>query len=92
MDTWWYHISSPDRLTSQDVIQINLWDTMNHSLVKKVVLNLRENWLTRMKNASTHVYLRRDILKIHINRKHGTNEFIIYFGRKEDGVYPLPDC
>ncbi len=90
IDYWWFNISSPSKLSSQDVIQLNLWDTMNQTLVKKAVLVLEENWLSRIKQASTHFYRRTEICKVHIQRRHGTNKFIIYFGRKEDGIYQLP--
>jgi len=89
-DVWWYNISSPSKLSDQDCIHLNLWDSKNQKLVKKAVLNLKDKWLSRIRQASTHFYRGTEICKVHIQRRHGTNQFIIYFGRKEDGVYSLP--
>ena len=91
LDLWWFNISSPSKLTSQDVIHLSLWDHANQNLVKESVLDLRKNWLSRIRQASTHFYLQTEICKVHIQRRLGTNQFVIYFGKKEDGVYSLPD-
>ena len=89
-DYWWYNICSPVNLTSRDRIILNLWDSMNRNLVKQVTLNLgQDHWLKRIQSASTHYYRGTEICKIHIQRDHRTNEFIIYFGRKEEGNYPI---
>jgi len=90
IDIWWYNISSPSKLSNRDQIHLNLWDSKNQKLVKETVLNLEENWLSRIKRASTHFCRGIEICKVHIQRRHGTNQFIIYFGRKESGKYPLP--
>jgi hypothetical protein len=90
MDVWWYNISSPSKLKKQDIIRLNLWDAVNQELVKEVILDLEKNWLQRIRQASTHFFKGREICKIHIEKRHGTNQFFIYFGRKDDGIYPLP--
>ena len=87
-DSWWYNICSPKNLTSKDIIILNLWNTMNKKLVKQVTLNLgKSNWLKRILKGSTHYSKGTEICKVHIQRDHRTNQFIIYFGHKEDGVY-----
>jgi len=79
-DYWWYNICSPGKLTSGDLIVLNLWDSINRDLIKKVTLDLGiNNWLDRIRRASTHVYKGLEICKIHIQRNHRTNVFIIYF-------------
>ena len=90
MDYWWYNISSPSKLNSQDRIRLNLWNPENRELIKRVVLDLKKNWLSRIQKASKHIYRDLEICKVYIRRKHGSNEFFIYFGRLEDGIYPLP--
>jgi len=91
IDVWWYNISSPSKLTPNDVIQFNLWDVENRNLIKRAIIDLSENWLSRIRRASTHFYKGIEICKVHIQRMHGSKGFLIYFGRKEDGTYLLPD-
>lgn len=89
-DTWWYNISSPRKLTAQDSIVLNLWDTENKNIMREVTLDLgSNNWLKRIQTASTHYYEEREICKIHIHRNQITGKYILYFGRKENGIYPI---
>jgi len=89
-DLWWYNISTPAKLTHNDVIILNLYDTNNRILIRKVILNLNQNnWLHRIKKSSTHNYRGTEICKIHIKREHGTNQFKIWFGNVDDGLYPV---
>lgn len=55
-DVWWYNISSPSKLSNKDRIQLNLWDSMNRKLVKSVVLDLKDDRLSRIRQPSTHFY------------------------------------
>lgn len=89
-DIWWYNISNPEELTSRDIIVFNLWDTINQNRVRQVTLDLgKDDWLKRIKSASIHYYEEREICKVHIQRDHKTSKFIVYFGRKEDGIYQI---
>lgn len=88
-DYWWYNITSPSNLDPTEVVVLNLWDTENRNLVKRVVMAMNENWLLRINKASTHFNRGTEICKIHIQRHHITGKFIIYFGRIEDGTYSL---
>jgi hypothetical protein len=86
-DRWWYNISYPHKLYIGNSLEFNLWDSTNKRLVKKAIIKINESWLNRIINASTHFYNEREICKVHILRKHSSKEFIMYFGRKKDGVY-----
>jgi len=88
-DYWWYNITNPSKLDFNEVIVLNLKDTVNQNLVKKVTMAMNKNWLSRINKASTHFNRGTEICKIHIQRNHRTGEFIIYFGRMEDGIYQL---
>ncbi|MFX1294274.1 MAG: hypothetical protein ACFFD2_05375 [Promethearchaeota archaeon] len=88
-DIWWYHISSPSNLNLNDIIVLNLYDTEHIHLLKKFEISLNEIWLNRILRASTHFQDDIEICKIHIQKNHGENKYLIYFGRKEDGVYYL---
>jgi len=89
-DYWWYNICSPNNLSSRDIILLNLWDAMNQNIIKQVTLDLGQNdWLRRIQLASTHYYRGTEICKIHIQRDHIINNFIIYFGLKKEGTYPI---
>ena len=87
-DTWWFNVSHPKAMTSQDLLEFNLWNTKNTSLIKKISIDLSDpKWMTRVRHGSTHNYLGREILKVNAYRDYRTNRFIIYFGHVDDGLY-----
>ena len=89
LDTWWYNISNPINLKLNSELIFNLWDTENRDLIKQVEIKLDQEWMKRVQNASTHTYKNREICKVHIQRNHYTKKFILYFGKKTDGFYPI---
>ena len=89
-DIWWFNVSHPKSMTSQDLLEFNLWNTNNTSLVKKRTINLSDpKWMTRVQQGSTHNYNGREILKVNAYRDIKTQRFIIYFGHVSDGLYPI---
>jgi hypothetical protein len=90
-DYWWYNLSSPDNWINHDT-QINLIlnDELNRKIIGTITLQLdRDDWYNRIMRASRHELGGRDIIKIHVIREHGSQQYRIYFGKTEDGVYPV---
>lgn len=89
-DRWWFNVSSPENLEPNDVLRFNLWDATNTKLIKQVTIDLsKDKWLEKIQKASIHTYKGRDILKVHAYCNKRTKEFIMYFGRVKDGLYPI---
>jgi len=89
-DTWWFNVSHPKTLTSQDVLQFNLWDTSNNKLLKQVTIDLSDiKWISRLRHGSTHNYQGREILKVYAYRDYRIKRFILYFGHVDDGLFPI---
>ena len=88
-DIWWYNLSNPSKILFGDEIILNLWDEKNANLIKQINIQVDKNWLKRIRLGSTHIYKKREICKIHVQRNHHSKDFTLYFGKKTDGVYKI---
>lgn len=90
-DVWWFNLFSPDKLIAQrEKIQLNLRDENNSESFPSAFLDLNEEKdCERIKNASPQIYDGVKIVKVHVTREHRSNQYQIYFGKKENGVFPL---
>jgi len=88
-DYWWYDLSSPDNWVNHDTrIDLILNDELNRTIIGTITLQLdKDDWHNRIMRASRHGV--RDTIKVHVYRNHGNPQYYIYFGRTEDGVYPV---
>ena len=58
--------------------------------IGSILLRLSENdWYNRIKNASYHFNGETKKIKVHIFKENGSHQYKIYFGKKDDGVYPV---
>jgi len=87
-DSWWYNIT-PSKIAIGDEIQFNLWDENNNTIEFSFLLKVDNTWYERIMHASTHFNNGREICKVHFKRPHYSNQCYVYFGRKEDGMYPI---
>jgi len=90
LDTWWYNLSNPSGIQIGDKISLNLWDQNNRALVKRIDIQVDSDWMRKIRSASKHIYRNRELCKIHVQRSHKTDKFVLYFGRKTDGAYHIP--
>jgi hypothetical protein len=90
-DKWWYNLSSPDRWIRQDTqIKLNLYDETNSRKIGIIKLQLDKNdWYRRIMNASRHEYKGINIIKVHVEKEQRSAQYYIYFGKKEEGYYPV---
>ena len=90
-DRWWYNLSSPDIwIRPEAQINLILYDEFNKTVIDTIRLQLdRNDWYNRIMQASRHLYKGTEIIKVHITKKHGSNQYNIYFGKTEDGVYSM---
>ncbi len=90
-DYWWYNLSNPDGwITLDSIINLILYDASNEVRIGAVILRLdRGDWFNRIKQASRHIYRGREIIKVHLIKEYESQQYYIYFGKKEDGVYPV---
>jgi hypothetical protein len=64
--------------------------TSNDAKVGKITLKLDEDeWYRRIMKASRHIHKGTEITKVHFMKERGRTEYHIYFGKKEDGYYPV---
>jgi putative heme iron utilization protein len=91
MNRWWYNLSSPNNWVEKDTkINLILNDEYNKTNIGTIILQLdRNSWYDRIMNASRHVYRGREIIKVHVIEEYGSQQYYIYFGRKENGFYPV---
>jgi hypothetical protein len=90
-DYWWYDLSSPDDwITTDASIIFILNNSSDLDRIGSILLRLSENdWLNRIKKASYHFKNGNKTIKVHITKEHSSQQYMIYFGRKDDGVYPV---
>jgi hypothetical protein len=90
-DYWWYNLSNPDSwITHGSVINLILYDASNEIKIATIILRLdKDDWFNRINHASRHIYGGREIIKIHIIKEYKNQQYYIYFGKIEDGVYPI---
>lgn len=90
-DLWWFNLSSPDeRIKREEPIVLNLNDTSNNEMIGRITLRLDDGeWYSRIMRASRHLYKGREITKVHVVKERGSTGYHIYFGKKEDGYYPV---
>lgn len=89
-DYWWYNLSSPkDWMTRNSRITLILNDE-NNDKIGSILLKLNMNdWYDRIIIATNHVWHGREIIKIHVTKENGSQQYNIYFGKMGDGVYPV---
>lgn len=90
-DFWWYNISSPEDWIENDpflTLIVNGKDDNDNIGLIKLPLGKSE-WHARIVKASNHIYNRRKIIKVHLFKEIGSNQYRIYFGKVSDGVYPV---
>jgi hypothetical protein len=90
-DYWWYNLSNPDNWIKQDTkINLILYDESNTTRIGTIILQLDKNdWYNRIMGASRHLYRGREIIKVHVIKEYKSQRYYIYFGKKEDGIYPV---
>ncbi len=90
-DYWWYDLSSPDGWITEDTrIKFILNDKSDIDRIGSILLRMDENdWYNRIMSASFHFKRERKTIKVHIFKELSTHQYKIYFGHKDDGVYPV---
>jgi hypothetical protein len=67
-----------------------LYDASNEIKIGTIILRLdKDDWFNRISQASRHTHGGREIIKIHIIKEYKNQQYYIYFGKMEDGVYPI---
>jgi hypothetical protein len=90
-DTWWFVLSSLERwIDKEPQIDFVLNDQFNSRQIGTAHLWLDETgWYQRMMNSNKYHNHGLEILTVHIQQKHMTPNYHIYFGRKTQGTYPI---
>jgi hypothetical protein len=85
-DYWWYNLSSPEKLIDTEPLVVLDLNDKNNDRIGSIPLHMGK-WATQIMSASYHFSGERKIVKIHVTRDIGSQEYIMWFGRKEDGLY-----
>ncbi len=87
-ESWWYNLSNlEDWLTPKSRIVLVVNDS-NNSRIGTIVLDMAK-WYDRIIHASYHKWRNRKIVKVHVTKKNGHPNYLIYFGKISDGTYPI---
>jgi len=90
-DYWWYNLSSPDGwIDHETAIRLILNGKDKTDKIGKIILPIGKSvWRNRIIKASYHLYNNRKIIKVHVYKENGNDQYLIYFGRISDGIYPV---